>query len=258
MNRPISEDDLHAYVDNMLPQSRNAEVESYLEQNPDLARRYREFARQRAAIRQVLDPIAREPVPPRLNLTHLVAMHRQPGRSHWRMAAAAGFLLLFGGSLGWLMRGAASENHHGITALANEATYAYMVFGPDQGRPVEIGSNEKAAFVSWLETRLSRPVSLPDLSGKGYRFLGGRIVATENGPAGLLMYASGHGDRIAILMRPMAIDQNAPMARHTESGIEGYTWADDGMGYGLVGGPESAAQLHPVANEARRQLRQRA
>ena len=258
MNRPMSEDDLHAWVDGALAPSRQAEVEAYLAENPELAERYAGFARQRTMLRDALDPIATEPLPPRLNMGHLVASRRRSRWVDWRAAAAAGFLFLAGGSLGWLLHGPGPEAQHGIAALANEASYAYMVFGPDQGRPVEIPSNDKAAFVSWLETRLSRPVSLPDLSNEGYRFMGGRVVATQNGPAGLLMYSGVDGRRIAILMRPMAIDQNAPMAEHREPGVVGYAWADDGMGYSLVGGLESATRLHPLANEARRQLRLRA
>lgn len=258
MNRPISEDDLHGYVDNALLPSRQAEVEQYLKENPELASRYEGFARQRAILAEALDPIAREPVPPHLNLANLMAAHRRPRWFAWQAAAAAAFLFLAGGSAGWLLRGVGAEERHGITALANEATYAYMVFGPDQQRPVEIVSKDKAAFASWLEARLAHPVSFPDLSGEGYRFIGGRIVATQNGPAGLLMYADAKGARIAILMRPMAIDQNAPMAEHRATGVVGYAWADDGMGYSLVGGPENAVRLHPIADEARRQLRSRA
>lgn len=150
-----------------------------------------------------------------------------------------------------------ADQRVGIDALAQEASYAYAVFGPDRGRPVEIAAADSAALVRWVEKRLSRPISVPDLSSAGYRFMGGRLVATQNGPAGLLMYDDTKGGRIAILMRPMMQDENTPMAAHREGEVVGYAWADNGMGYSLVGGPNAASLLHPVADEARRQLRSR-
>lgn len=258
MSRPISEDDLHAFVDGALPDSRRMEVEAYLESNPEVAERYARFGAQRDALRAALRPIAAEPVPLNLNLRHLVASRRRSGRSGWQAAAAACLLLLAGGGSGWMLRGAGMERPAGINALAQEASYAYAVFSPDGGRPVEIAAADSDALVRWVETRLSKPVSLPDLSGAGYRLMGGRVVATQNGPAGLFMYDDAKGTRIAILMRPMVRrDENAPMAEHREGDVAGYAWADDGMGYSLVGGLD-ADILHPIADEARRQIRARA
>ena len=257
MSRPISEDDLHGYVDGALSAARRAEVEVYLERNPEVAARYAVFGHQRDALRTVLSPIAAAPVPPQLNLAHLVASRRRPNWSIWRAAAAACLLLIAGGASGWMLRGMGADDRAGISALAQEASYAYAVFGPDHGRPVEIAAADSTALVRWVENRLSRPIAVPDLSSAGYRFMGGRVVATQNGPAGLLMYDDAKGGRIAILMRPMVQDQNAPMAEHREGEVGGYAWADNGMGYSLVGGLNAASLLHPVADEARRQFRSR-
>lgn len=255
MSRPISEDDLHAFVDGALSDGRRAEVEAYLENNPEVAERYARFGAQREALRVALGPIAAEPVPPNLNLGHLVASRRQVSRTGWRAAAAACLLLVAGGGGGWMLRGMGMDRPTGINALAQEASYAYAVFSPDGGRPVEIAAADSDALVRWLEKRLAQPISLPDLSGAGYRLMGGRVVATQNGPAALLMYDDAKGTRIAILMRPMVRrDENAPMARHREGDVVGYAWADDGMGYSLVGGIDAADLLHPIADEARRQI----
>ena len=255
MSRPISEDDLQAFVDGALSDGRRAELETYLDSNPDVAERYARFAAQRETLRAALDPIAAEPVPPNLNLGNLVASRQRPNRSAWQGAAAACLLLMAGGGSGWVLRGMGMDSPAGIDALAQEASYAYAVFSPDGGRPVEIAAADSDALVGWFEKRLSNPVSLPDLSGAGYRFMGGRVVATQNGPAGLLMYDDAEGTRIAMMMRPMVRrDENAPMARHREGDTIGYAWADNGMGYSLVGNLDVAAFLHPIANEARRQI----
>lgn len=258
MSRPISEDDLHAFVDGVLSDGRRAEVEAYLESNPEMAERYARFGAQRDALRAALGPIADEPVPPGLNLNHLVASRRRSTRIGLRGAAAACLLLVAGGGGGWMLRGLEMDRPAGIDALAQEASYAYAVFSPDGGRAVEIPAADSDALVRWVEQRLAQPISLPDLSGAGYRLMGGRVVATQNGPAGLIMYDDAKGTRIAILMRPMIRrDENAPMAQHREGDTVGYAWADDGMGYSLVGGTGAADLLHPIADEARRQIRAR-
>jgi anti-sigma factor RsiW len=49
-------------------------------------------------------------------------------------------------------------------------------------------------------------------------------------------------------------DQNAPMTSKSQGDVGGIAWADDGVGYSLVGhaAPES---LRPIANEVRKQAR---
>ena len=49
-------------------------------------------------------------------------------------------------------------------------------------------------------------------------------------------------------------DQNAPMTPQSQGDVGGIAWADDGVGYSLVGhaAPEF---LRPIANEVRKQAR---
>jgi anti-sigma factor RsiW len=84
--------------------------------------------------------------------------------------------------------------------------------------------------------------------------MGGRLVATSHGPAAMFMYDDDQGTRLVMLTRPMLTDQSAPMAPHSDDGVSGFAWADDGLGYSLVGraAPDS---LKPIANEVRRQMR---
>lgn len=83
-SRPISEDDLHGYVDKMLDTERYAEVEAYLEQHPDVARRVQGFVRQREMLRATFAPIGQEPVPPELSLRRLIEAKRRPPANAWR------------------------------------------------------------------------------------------------------------------------------------------------------------------------------
>ena len=74
-----------------------------------------------------------------------------------------------------------------------------------------------------------------DLTGSGYRLMGGRLIATSHGPAAMFMYDDDRGDRLVVLTRPMASEQSAPMAPHSGGDVSGFAWADGGMGYSLMG-----------------------
>jgi anti-sigma factor RsiW len=252
--RPITEDDLHAYVDHALAPERRAEVAAYLDSHPDVAKRIAGFADQRELLRAALAPVADEPLPAQLNLARMVeTRRRRPSSVRW--AAAAVLLLCIGAGGGWLARSSLEPAPGGLTALAQEAAYSYDVYAPDHVRPVELRASDSTQLAQWISNRLHQPVKVPDLATSGYRLMGGRLVATSHGPAGMFMYDDDHGGRLVVLTRPMnQADRNAPMTAQSKGDVAGFVWADDGMGYSLVGqtSPES---LRPLANEVRKQAR---
>ena len=108
--------------------------------------------------------------------------------------------------------------------------------------------------MSWLSSRLQTQVTVPDLRASGYRFMGGSLVATVHGPAGMLMYDNDHGTRLVMFMRPMGIDKNvATMVPSANGAVAGFSWSNNGIGYSLVGAV-SPEILHPLANEVRAQV----
>jgi anti-sigma factor RsiW len=250
---PISEDDLMAYVDGALPPSRRAEVETYLAAHPKVARRITGYATQGDALRAAYGPVANEPVPSRLNLTHLTSA-RRPAPALWQAMAACALVIL-GVAGGWFAHGAAPKN--GIMSLAREGVASFAVYAPDVSRPVEIKASDSRELVDWASQRLKRHVTVPDLTASGFTLMGGRLVVTPHGPAVMMMYTDATGARLALVSRPMAIDKNQRMKAHSEDGVAGYVWSDDGMGYDLVGRAGSET-LHPLADEARRQILGRA
>jgi anti-sigma factor RsiW len=252
-NRPITEDDLHAYVDQLLEPERRAHVAAYLGAHPDVARRVAIFSDQRDHLRKALAPIADEPLPAKFNLSRIMENGRQRA-SPLSWVVAAMLLISIGGASGWLARGWIPASPNGLAALAQEATDSFKVYASDRVRPVEIRASEGSQLVQWLSNRLNQPVRVPDLTTAGYRLMGGRLIATSHGPAAMFMYDDDHGDRVVVLTRPMAVDKNAPMTPQSREDVAGFTWADGGMGYSLVG--RSAVEaLRPIANEVRRQAR---
>jgi anti-sigma factor RsiW len=255
--RPILEEDLHAFVDQILDPARHAEVQVYLDAHAEVEARIAGYVRERGALRAALAPVAAEPIPPQLNLRHLAEARRSSWSMPWRSAAAAAVLLAIGGAAGWSLHRPTPDimAAGGIASLAQEAAYTYGVYGADQAHPVEFKAADRAQLVDWISGRLQRSISVPELSSAGYRFMGGRLVATPHGPAGLLMYDNGQGLRLAMLVRLMETDKDASMLEHSDGSVQGYAWSDKGVGYSLVG-PTSTNVLHPLANEIRRQVKE--
>ncbi|MHB0786062.1 anti-sigma factor family protein [Bradyrhizobium sp. 5.13L] len=252
--RPVTEDDLHAYVDHALAPERRAEVASYLDAHPDAAGRVAAFAAQREQLRSALASIADEPLPAELNLSHIIDNRRRRPLRTW--ATVAAMLLLGSGGLGgWTMRGVLQDGSNGLSALAQEAAYTYGVYAPDRVRPVEIRASDSVELTQWVSNRLKQPIKVPDLSVSGYRLMGGRLVATSHGPAAMFMYDDDRGDRLVVLTRPMrSRHQDTPMMPQSAGDVAGFAWADGGLGYTLVGQLPTDT-LKPIANEIRKQAR---
>jgi anti-sigma factor RsiW len=251
--RPISEDDLQGYVDRLLAPEREEEVARYLDAHADVASRVETYRRGDEALRQLLQPYADEPVPGSLDLARMIEVRRRPTRSLWWQAAAAVVVFGVGGMGGWMLRGSPMMQGGGMTTLEQAAADSFDVYASDHVHPVEFRAADRSQLMAWAAERLQRPVAAPDLANAGYRFMGGRLLATAQGPAVLFMYDDNHGSRLVMVSRAMPNRDHMPMTHHERDTVAGFTWADNGMGYSLVGRMPLDA-LHPIANEARRQL----
>ena len=256
----LSEDDMHAYVDDALTGDRRLEIERIFATDPVAARRVAALKAQRTALREALAPIAAEPMPPGLDLAHLLAERRRaPPPVSWsfrvRRVGAAVVILCIGGAAGWVLRGASAPPTSGLAALGYDASIMYAAYAPDDLHPVEFRADDKAELLRWIGARLHRRVIAPDLTASGFRFMGGRLLPTPQGPAGMFMYDDDHGARICIFLRPMDSTATMAMTQDDRGVTKGFTWSAQGMGYGIVG-PAAADNLHPIANEARRQMNQ--
>ena len=251
---PITEDDLHGYVDGAIDGARRAEVAAYLQDHPDVAARTANYMKQRDTLRASLAPIAEEPIPLQLNLARMIEARRGPRISKWVASLAAALLIFVGGAGGWSLRGTVQPAREGVLALAEEAGDSYSVYAPDRVRPVEIRASEGKELVNWASQRLQRSVTVPDLASSGYRFMGGRLLSTPHGPAVMFMYDNDRGTRLVVLTRAMTVDQNMPMVPHTRGAVNGFAWADNGVGYSLVG-PAAPDVLHSLADSVRDQVK---
>src|SRR5260221_1179943 len=102
----VTEDELHAYVDNELPAERRGDVEAWLAAHPDDAERVGSWRTMAEALHARYDAVADEPVPKRLEIERLV---RQPRRWIYGAIAPTLVAVISGRGLGRLARGAAAS-----------------------------------------------------------------------------------------------------------------------------------------------------
>src|ERR1700744_2180130 len=137
---PVTEDELHAYVDNELPAERRADVESWLATHPDDAARVQSWRTMADLLHARYDSVADEAVPKRLEIERLV---RQPRK--WIYGAIAATLVAFiaGGGVGWVARGEAASPST-FQSFTEDALDAHRLYVVEVRHPVEVPGSERA------------------------------------------------------------------------------------------------------------------
>lgn len=156
-----------------------------------------------------------------------------------------------GGVGGWYLRAPLAPDRatSAMALLRQEAIATHIVYSVDRRHPIEVSAAERDHLKQWLSNRLNRAIAPPDLSGFGYKLLGGRLLATEQGrPAALFMYEGPNNERLSLIMRPMAPDLHAAPTDLAKGIINGSGWIDDGLGFAVVAQlPE--AELERIAGQ---------
>src|SRR6201987_1063168 len=88
---PVTEDELHAYVDDELPAERRGDVEAWLAAYPEDAERVQSWRAMAEALHARYDQVANEPVPQRLELERLEG---EPRRWSYGSSLGGGVTLL--------------------------------------------------------------------------------------------------------------------------------------------------------------------
>ncbi|WP_207061539.1 anti-sigma factor [Motiliproteus sp. SC1-56] len=249
MKTPISERDLHAFVDGLLPPERAEDVREWLASHPDDAARVADFRQLNEELRLAY-PTPTGPLP-----------EPRPRRSlpRWAIAAAMAGLTLFGGIGGWhlntYMQPAARPALADLSQrLVQPARVSHQVYTPEVLHPVEVRREQQQHLVGWLSKRLGQPVSAPDLASQGFELIGGRLLPATDGPAALFMYENSVGQRLTLYVR-QADDPREQTAfrRFSAEGLNSFYWIDNGLGYALTG-DINVEQLMESANQVYRQL----
>jgi len=239
---PLSDTDVHAYVDGQLAPARAAEVDDAVAHDPALAARVADFRHQNAALHEAFDAWLEEPVPPDL----VAAAHAPADAGRWRRFAphfAAAATLVLGVALGWFARETLLERDGTPTTFARQAALTHVLYASDANRPVEIWAAEEQRLVRWLSRRLGLSVHAPDLNTFGYALVGGRLVAGNQKPAALFVYENGDKQRLSLMVRKRPGESETAFRYAVEDGVGVYYWVDENCAYALSGQIDRAQML---------------
>jgi anti-sigma factor RsiW len=252
---PVTEEELHAFVDGELPIERCAAAEEWLASHPDDAARVAAWRLQADAIRGRFGKTANETIPTRLKIEALLRSSR-----NWRTIAAAlvAIAFLVGGVSGWMARSTTevvAAAGDPADDLAQRALAAHKLYIGEIRHPVEVGATE-AHLMPWLSRRIGTTLRLPDFTTFDMKLLGGRLLPGEAGPAALLMYENGSGDRITFYISRLQQPQTA-FRYYTSDHVAAIRWVVGDYGY-VVSGPADKMRLKELARAAFEQLENRA
>src|SRR5215475_12066810 len=195
---PVTEEELHAYVDGELAADRRGAVEAWLASHPEDAARVAQWRAQAEAIRARFGMPASEPVPARFDLDKLARSARS-----WRAIAAAAVVVAFlaGGAVGWMAHGASAAAPSRFDTFTAQALDAHRIYVVEVRHPVEVTGGERPHLVQWLSKRLDYELRIPELEQSGLKLVGGRLLPGPFGPAALCMYEGHSGERLPSTMR---------------------------------------------------------
>ena len=255
----ISEAQLHALADGVLPEEQRAAVDAHLRAHPQDAARVDAWREQNRQLHALFDPVLDQAVP-----TALLQAAAPPAANHaWyrpaMQAAAAIVLLIAGGAGGWLLRGGDSVTASASPlALARSAAIAHAVYTPEVRHPVEVGVEQEAHLVQWLSKRLGSTLQPPVLSPLGYHLIGGRLLPGDgDGPVAQFMYEEGTGKRLTLYVARERAGRQETAFRYTqEKDLGVFYWIDGRMGYALSARLPKA-ELGKIADAVYAQLESR-
>jgi len=250
-DKPVTDEELHAYVDGVLPNDRTEAVATFLAANPEAAALVAAWRAQAEAIRARYGDVANEPVPERHQLDRIMAsdiIAAPRAERPFRIMAAAAVLLAFAGgaAAGWTARGAPDQTSSGFDRMTAQALDAYRLYVVEVRHPVEVPGAEAAHLRQWLSKRVGYELRIPDLSALGLKLVGGRLLPGPTGSAAAFyMYENAAGERYTVYCAK-ATDGETALRFKTGEQYAAVTWVDDKIGY-VVSGPSDRDKLETVA-----------
>ena len=79
------------------------------------------------------------------------------------------------------------------------------------------------------------PFNVPDLQDKGYTLLGGRLLADNGKPAGLLVYEDANKQRMSVFFAANDAKNEAPMMVKQRGNVVTCYWVESDMIYAVAG-----------------------
>jgi anti-sigma factor RsiW len=231
---------LSAYVDGELDAEQAREVERQLASDPQARETVRIHRETTELLRAACAPSF---YPERGQRFRDLLQRRRP---HWpsipTMALAASLLAgVLGVATGVVIgRGLLTET---ASLLEEIATY-HQVFARETEHLVEVPAARRADLSAWLGERLGGKLTIPELSGSGLTFAGGRMLVVDGKPVAQLMYTRPGSLPLAVCITRSS-KAPAPVRIEQRNGLDLAWWRDAAYTYVIIGvvAPEEAKIL---------------
>ena len=244
MTEPTNSEDwsLHAYADGEIAGQESRALDERLAGDPEARAKVEAWRRQKALLREAFDPVLDQTVPAKIKAA--LRHHRGFSLSPYAIAAALA-LLIIGGAAGWFT--SLQMNAPEAMQFADLAIEAHEVFAREERHAVEVAANDSEHLTSWLSKRIGQKLVVPDLTARGYTFLGGRLLAAGTQPAAQLMYEDQAKRRITIFLTANQAGAESKFIVEEKRGITACYWLDGPLGF-VIAGEQSRDDIMSLAH----------
>ncbi|MDL2409241.1 anti-sigma factor [Rhizobium calliandrae] len=259
-NPTVTEADLNAFADGLLPPDERARVEAWLAENPEQANMVAAWQAQNASIREMFAPYETSREGDR-DLVMPIAAPVPAATSRrllWLSTAAASLaIFLVGAAVGHFGPPLLMQPElrlTGIEALPRQAQSAFTVYASDVRHPVEVGADQEAHLATWLGKRMNvAELKVPSLQRLGFQLVGGRLLPINGTPGALFMYENAAGQRLTVLVGTNKENTTTSFRFASAGSVETFYWIDGRLGYAVTG-EISRDMLRQVADECYKQF----
>lgn len=224
-------DDLtrNAYVDGQLDPSQLQELQAYLRAHPDEAQELEAWRRDAQRLREGAGGDSL-PGNPALDPAAVRAGLKVRTRRRMAMVASLVVAVAIGGVTGWNARDTALVNR---VLPMQDAVQAYRLFASADAPQPDVRA-DAGDLQGWLDAYFAHAERLPNLSDSGFRPVAARLLATDQGPAALVIYENA-GQRATFYIRPPGPGgQFLAQGSRRDGELLARYWSGQGYNYALV------------------------
>jgi anti-sigma factor RsiW len=234
---PVTDDELHAYVDGEVGERRARQIEAYLADHADAGTHVHAYLRQRAMLRELFRQDAAECRPAEMfDAARLGQSALRRWFSRWpppRLAACVA-LFLVAGTLGWSQQTRSTNEPPAIGKLTETGVGgAVIAFGAAGNWHAEA----EPELVGFQPSELSAEMrgAAPDFEGFGFRLAAVHSPPINGAPARQLVYRSESGKSVSLFSAESRFDLQMALAFLTMGDAPLFYWSAGGTGYALTG-----------------------
>jgi anti-sigma factor RsiW len=238
----LTDEILVAYVDGELPAETQLQVETLIALDAAAQAKVKDMRDTAELLRAAFAEADQESVEEAERESNVVQLGMRPRRGYLTrpslvsgLAAAAAILLLIGGGL---LKSPLHGNER-ADFMADVAAY-HSVYAQETEHLAEVPASRKDHIEEWLGARIGRTLAIPDLTGEGWAFEGGRLLAEADKPIAQLLYTAPGRQPIALCITQFDQPETPPTQYQPGHGMRVSAWDADGYLYIIVGAlPES-------------------